>query len=370
VIGRDADRARIDVNMEQVVDVVRNMERRIEPQIPDIDNMRMPKGRSPVSIASKMWVPQPSLFAFTSNADLISDYLRLSKSRLTMFVTLSAVGAYFFAPFQFNAVALVGTIVGTTLCSAAANTINQVIEIPFDSQMARTRDRPLVRAQISPLHAMAFALASASVGTTVLYCGVNEIVAGLGLLNLFLYTCVYTPMKRFTIVNTWAGAIVGAIPPLMGWAAATGSLELGSLLFAGILYSWQFPHFNALSWNMRADYSRAGYCMMSVTNPGLCKRVALRHCVFLQLICMSAPFLEITSWIFSCSTFVLNAFFIAYAWIFYRRGDAKSSRNLFRFSLLYLPLVLIFLIISKKWGKPEEKKKTANFHSISSIVGI
>jgi len=371
-VGRDAAKmTRLDVTMQEVVDVIHELDLRTERQVPDVDNMRVPKSKSPMMMLMKMWIPQRSQFAVDSISELISAYLRLSKSRLTMFVTLSAVGGFFIAPFDFNATVLLSTIVGTTLCSGAANAINQLMEIPFDSQMARTRDRPLVRAQLSSLHALTFALVSASAGTAILYSGANGIVAGLGLANLLLYTCVYTPMKRFTIVNTWAGAVVGAIPPLMGWAAATGSLSAGSLLFAGILYSWQFPHFNALSWNMRADYSRAGYCMMSVTNPGLCKRVALRHCLFLHAICFLAPMFDVTSWFFACDSFLLNAAFTFYAWKFYRDGDAKSSRNLFRFSLIYLPAILTFLLISKKYeDKNTAKKKTENFHSISSLLGL
>lgn len=371
VIGRDADRKRIDVNLQQVVDVIQQLDKRIEKNVPDVDNMRVPKGRSPLIMSLKMWLPQESQFSYTSISDLYSAYMRLSKSRLTMFVTLSALGGYFVAPFDFTLLAFTGLVVGTTLCSGAANSINQLMEIPFDSQMARTRDRPLVRGQLTPLHAATFASVSASVGTAVLYFGVNGIVAALGFLNLLLYTGVYTPMKRFSIVNTWAGAVVGAIPPLMGWAAATGSLGAGSLLFAGVLYSWQFPHFNALSWNMRADYSRAGYCMMAVTNPGLCKRVSLRHTLFLHGICLLAPVLDVTTWFFACDSFILNAVFTFYAWRFYRDGDAKSSRNLFRFSLVYLPLILAFLLISKKRSNPEpKKKKNENFHAFSSILGI
>jgi len=261
--------------------------------------------------------------------------------------------------------------VGTTFCSASANSINQIIEVPFDSQMGRTRDRPLVRGQLSSMHAAGFAVVSASVGAAILSLGVNNIVAALGLANLVLYTCIYTPMKRFTILNTWAGAIVGAIPPIMGWAAATGSLGLGSLLMAGILYSWQFPHFNALSWNLRADYSRAGYCMMAVTNPGLCKRVALRHCVFLHALCLLAPMLDVTTWFFACDSFFLNAAFSIYAWRFYRDGDAKSARKLFLCSLWYLPVIVVFLLISKKRGLGNsDKNGHKNFHALSTVLGL
>lgn len=119
-----------------------------------------------------------------------------------------------------------------------------------------------------PAHAIGFAIVTSAVGATTLALGVNELTALLGLSNLILYTSVYTPMKRISILNTWVGSIVGAIPPLMGWAACAGTLGPGAWIMAGLLYAWQFPHFNALSWNLRPDYSRAGYRMMAVTNPG------------------------------------------------------------------------------------------------------
>ena len=106
---------------------------------------------------------------------------------------------------------------------------------------------------------MTFAAVTGAGGVLLLYTLVNPLTAELGALNLFLYTCVYTPMKRLSILNTWAGAVVGAIPPVMGWTACTGTLDPGCLIPFGVLFAWQFPHFNALSWNLRPDYSRAGY---------------------------------------------------------------------------------------------------------------
>jgi heme o synthase len=138
----------------------------------------------------------------------------------------------------------------------------------------------------SPLHAVGFAFGATTVGLGILYFGVNGLTCAIGAANLLLYTCIYTPMKRISILNTWIGSIgkkfikkysasdykhkisVGALPPVMGWTACTGDLGTGALVLAGLLYAWQFPHFNALSWNLRPDYSRAGYRMMSVTHPG------------------------------------------------------------------------------------------------------
>ena len=132
----------------------------------------------------------------------------------------------------------------------------------------------------------------------------------------------------------------------------------GAWLMGAILFSWQFPHFNALSWNLRPDYSRAGYRMMSVTDPGLCKRVALRHCVLTTVWCLSAAPLGVTSYFFTIPSLVPNLWFTYLGWRFYRDGDSNSSRKLFMFSLIHLPLVLMLMIISKKtWGKVEDADK-------------
>ncbi|CAG0926301.1 unnamed protein product, partial [Notodromas monacha] len=106
---------------------------------------------------------------------------------------------------------------------------------------------------VLPLHAVSFALASAATGFSILWFGVNGLCAGLGLFNLFLYTSVYTPLKRVSIFNTWLGSVVGAVPPVMGWVACTGALDPGACVLAALLFTWQFPHFNALSWNLRPD---------------------------------------------------------------------------------------------------------------------
>lgn len=143
--------------------------------------------------------------------------------------------------------------------------------------------------------------------------------------------------------------MVGGLPPLMGYAAATGSLDAASLILAGVLYSWQFPHFNALSWNLRADYSKAGYRMMSVTHPDLCKRVALRHSLAIVALCsVGAPALGVTNTTFAFGSLPINMMLVLLAVHFYRDGTSKSSRALFRYTLLHLPLLLLVMWVSKK----------------------
>ena len=128
---------------------------------------------------------------------------------------------------------------------------------------------------------------------------------------------------------------------------------------AAFLYSWQFPHFNALSWNLRSDYSRGGYCMMATTNPDLCRRVALRHCFALIGLCTLAPVLDLTTWTFAVDTLPLNLFMTYLGWQFYKKADSKSAKKLFRFTLLHLPLLIMLLLISKKTWHPAKKSETA-----------
>lgn len=282
-------------------------------------------------------------------------YMMLSKIRLTGLVVATAVGGYALAPGSFDPLVLIVASCGTGLLSCAANSINQYFEVPFDSQMARTKNRVLVRKLISPLHAVMFAGVCGATGIGILAVGTNHLTAFLGALNLALYTSVYTPMKRASIANTWLGSIVGAIPPVMGWTACTGTLDPGALLLGGLLFAWQFPHFNALSWNLRGDYSRAGYRMMSVTNPALCRRTTLQYSLVIVMLSTLAPVIDLTTWTFAVDSLPLNAYLVYLSWKFFRKADSNSSRKLFRYSLIHLPALMMLLLISKKhYSKKEE----------------
>ncbi|XP_003466363.1 protoheme IX farnesyltransferase, mitochondrial [Cavia porcellus] len=291
--------------------------------------------------------------------DLPGILARLSKIKLTALVVSTTSAGFALAPGPFDWPCFLLASLGTGLASCAANSINQFFEVPFDSNMNRTKNRPLVRGQISPLLAVSFAACCAVPGVALLTWGVNPLTGALGVFNIFLYTCCYTPLKRMSIANTWVGAVVGAIPPVMGWTAATGSLDAGALLLGGILYSWQFPHFNALSWGLREDYSRGGYCMMSVTHPGLCRRVALRHCLALVGLCIAAPVLDVTTWAFPLVSLPINLYISYLGFRFYKDADRKSSRKLFFCSLWHLPLLLLLMLTCKRRPGREEDKGDA-----------
>ncbi|NXK90160.1 COX10 protein, partial [Formicarius rufipectus] len=295
---------------------------------------------------------------------------RLSKIKLTALVVSTASAGFAMAPVPFDLTCFLLASLGTGLASCAANSINQFFEVPFDSNMNRTKNRPLVRGQISPLLAVGFAASCAVPGIALLALGVNPLTGALGAFNIFLYTCCYTPMKRISIANTWVGAVVGAIPPVMGWTAATGSLDAGALLLGGILYSWQFPHFNALSWGLREDYSRGGYCMMSVTHPGLCRRVALRHCLALLGLSTVAPVLGITTWTFPVVSLPINLYISYLGFRFYRDADRSSSRRLFFCSLWHLPMLLLVMFTCKKPVLEKEDKSDLLGEGPGRAVGM
>ncbi|NXN80472.1 COX10 protein, partial [Bombycilla garrulus] len=300
--------------------------------------------------------------------DLPGILARLSKIKLTALVVSTTSAGFAMAPVPFELSCFLLASLGTGLASCAANSINQFFEVPFDSNMNRTKNRPLVRGQISPLLAVCFAASCGIPGIALLTLGVNPLTGALGAFNIFLYTCCYTPLKRMSIANTWVGAVVGAIPPVMGWTAATGSLDAGALLLGGILYSWQFPHFNALSWGLREDYSRGGYCMMSVTHPGLCRRVALRHCLALIGLSTVAPVLGITTWTFPVISLPINLYISYLGFRFYRDADRSSSRKLFFCSLWHLPMLLLVMFTCKKSVLEKEDKGDLSVGSHETAV--
>ncbi|EJW78450.1 protoheme IX farnesyltransferase [Wuchereria bancrofti] len=292
--------------------------------------------------------PEDGWYVIQQNG-LLKSYLQLSKARLTAMVTTTTVSGFIMAPVDLSLSPLMACTIGTALLSASANTFNHLLETPYDAQMRRTQSRLLVVHRFSPFHAVGFALSTAVVGIATLWTGCNPLTAALGLLNAFLYAGVYTPMKRYSIGCTWVGAVVGAMPPLMGYAGATGSIQPASLVLAALLYCWQFPHFNALSWNLRADYTRAGYRVMCAVNQRLCRFTSLRwySAIILLLCSLGAPSANLTKWFFAVESLPFNGLLLYLSYKFYRHPDAKTSRTLFHYTLLHLPLIMMLMTVSK-----------------------
>lgn len=306
---------------------------------------------------------------------IFTTYLSLSKPRLSFLVVLTATAAYSLYPVpgllapaatatpSLSTLTLLFLTTGTALCSASANAFNMLMEPKYDAQMSRTRNRPLVRKLISTRGATIFAVACGVVGTGALYYGVGPTTAFLGFANIFLYAGVYTPMKRMSVLNTWVGAIVGGIPPLMGWTAAAsqyahdgtweellfGENSAGGWLCAGLLFAWQFPHFNSLSWAIRDEYKNAGYRMLAWVNPAQNGRVALRYAVLMFPVCIGLSYCGITDWSFIVTSSAINGWMVVKAWHFWKAdGHKGTARGLFWASVWHLPIVMVLAMAQKK----------------------
>lgn len=188
---------------------------------------------------------------------LIGLYKQLAKHNLSVLVTLTATTGLALSPLPLSIPLLFSLTSGTYLVSAAANTYNQLLESPMDAQTPRTRNRPLVARAISPVHAFIFAVTCTVMGTTILYFGCNGTTAALGVGNLILYSAVYTPLKRFTILNTWVGSIVGGLPPLMGWAATGAGLGITREMPLQIWWPTWFG--NMMGWQNNSQGQGDGY---------------------------------------------------------------------------------------------------------------
>jgi protoheme IX farnesyltransferase len=286
----------------------------------------------------------------------IKIYKDLSKFNLSALVVATAFAGYMCAGVAVNPVVLGATCVGTMLCSSSANTFNQWVEIERDAKMMRTRARPLPSRRCTPNQALSFGVLAGSAGVSTLYLFTNPVVAGIGAANIFLYAGPYTFSKPRTELNTWAGAVVGALPPLMGWAAASGGTVMvpDALALAGLLYLWQFPHFFALAWVHRADYARGLFQMVPVNDPTGERTAGLisRYSLYLTAFPPAVASLGLTSSMFAVEGTAANLYLLYLARRFSQDRSEKNARSVFFCSLWYLPVLLAaFVFHSRMWAQ-------------------
>jgi len=280
----------------------------------------------------------------------IRDYKQLSKLRLSALVTFTASAGFIAGSGEsIDWWKFLWTNLGTFGAAACANTLNQLYEIHNDKLMTRTWNRPLPTGRIGRLHAALFALVCGATGIYILNETTNSLTALLGVTNILLYAGMYTPLKQVTIWNTWVGAVVGAVPPLMGWAAASGGLDVGATILASMLFSWQIPHFLALAWLCKDDYFRGGFRMMPFLDPAgrRTATAAVRHCVYLLPLGYVAYLAGMATEPFAWEAGLLTAGMGFRAVQFYNNPVQSSARSLFRISLLYLPLLMVCLIVHR-----------------------
>lgn len=281
-----------------------------------------------------------------------ADFLELTKPRIAVLVLVTvAIGGFVAAPLAPDYGVLASAIVGTALVAGGASVFNQLVERTIDAKMHRTQDRPLPAGRVRPGEAFTLATLMSVSGIVYLAMTTNLLATSLAALSLVLYAGVYTPMKRYTPLNTAVGAVPGALPPVIGWAAIDGRLSVGALILFMIVYLWQFPHFFAIAWLYREDYARGGLKMLPTSKRG-------RRTTGIQVVAYSLALLPVslapTIWSLASPVYFWAALlcglqFLGYAlWFAYRRTD-RNARLLLWASLIYLPSVLGFWMLDKIW---------------------
>lgn len=279
-----------------------------------------------------------------------SDFPELVKSRLTTLV-LMTTGAGFclgWGP-ETSFWSLFNVILGTGGVAAGAAVLNELLEIDPDSKMERTRDRPLPAGRIHPQDALFIGGLLSGLGLAYLFMVVNPISALLAGGTLLIYLFLYTPLKRISAWNTVVGAIPGALPPTIGWAAATGNLSTEIGLFFGLQFCWQMPHFLAIAWLFREDYARGGFTMITARDPSGKKTsfYSLLHTLALIPLTYAVFQFGDANWVFLGGGLVLAMLYLKPAIQFFRQPNDTTARPLFLMSLIYLPTLYLVAILDR-----------------------
>jgi heme o synthase len=278
------------------------------------------------------------------------DYITLTKPELTFLSVLTALAGYYLGSGGvFLGAGLFHTLLGTAMVGGGSGALNQYIERRFDAQMKRTENRPLPSGRITPLEALLFGLFLALGGTAYLVLTVNVLTGLLAAITCVTYISLYTPLKRLTPMATLIGGIPGALPPVMGWTAATNEISSPALILFGILYFWQMPHFLSLAWMYRKDYARAGYRLLAVVDASGTQTgaQALFHtCVLIpvSLLLVSGAGAGL---FYGVSAIVLGGGFLGFALILKRRRTSVAARRLFFASLAYLPALMLAMVLDR-----------------------
>jgi protoheme IX farnesyltransferase len=274
-------------------------------------------------------------------------YLELTKPRiLSMVLVTTTVGFYLGSGGAMDGRAWLSALLGIGLATGGAAALNNYLERESDAAMERTRRRALPSGAVTPNEALLLGTLLVLAGVLFLAWRVNLLAAFLVLLAAFLYVLVYTPMKRLTWLNTSIGAVPGAIPPMAGWAAATGDIGLGAWIVFAVLFLWQHPHFYAIAWIYRDEYRRAGFKMLPPRDPAGARafRHVLVYCALLIVASLQPATLGLTGGVYLAGVVLLGFAFGAFGWQLFLSGSLADARRLLRASVVYLPLWLLLTV--------------------------
>jgi protoheme IX farnesyltransferase len=280
------------------------------------------------------------------------DFVTLTKPRLNFLVLITTLaGMYLGAPEGVPLAILVHGLVGTALVAGGAAALNQVWERETDSLMRRTRLRPIAGGRLRIADGTWFGILLAGTGLVELAWEVNTLSAAVAAATLVSYVLVYTPLKKRTSLATLIGAVPGALPPVIGWAAATGTISIPAIVLFGIVFLWQMPHFLAIAWLYRDDYEHAGIPLLPVLEPDGRRtgQQALLYAAALWPVSLLPAVVGIADAPYSIVATVLGFGLIALSALFARDRTTKTARHLFLYSITYLPLLWAALVIDRLW---------------------
>ena len=282
----------------------------------------------------------------TYNANL-RDFLALGKPSVTIMVIITAGGGLWLAPGHIGWRRMLAALVGTVMVVMAANALNCYLERESDKHMARTKNRPLPAGRMAPMAALWFGVTFAVISIPMLTLLVNPVTGFLATSALIMYVWIYTPMKRLSPQALMVGAVPGALPPLMGWTAVTGRVELPGLVLFGILFVWQLPHFVAITVYRRQEYERAGIkTLMGMHGEGMAKAYIIFWTLALLPVSLLLVPLDFAGYIYLGIASVLGIIFIVWAF----RGLTTENlgrwaRNFFLYSLVYMTVLMAAIVI-------------------------
>ena len=278
----------------------------------------------------------------------IEDFYELTKPRLSFLSVVTAIIGYLSANPSRDFGVLISLLAGTSLAAGGSAVLNQWLEHDADGKMVRTRERAIPAGRIQPFHALVYGLSLSILGCFILLLGTNFLASTLTATTIATYVFLYTPLKRVTTWNTIIGAIPGALPPLIGWAAAAGQISLLGWILFTILFLWQMPHFFAIAWTYRKDYAQGGFVMLSNAD-ATGRKVALQSFVFCLALVVSSllpVLIGEASWIYGIIAIAAGIYILRPAINFLNaRQRDMAARKLFFASIFYLPTLLLPLVL-------------------------
>lgn len=299
-----------------------------------------------------MSTPAATVIPSSTVSSRLRDYVEIAKPRIAVMVLFTVcVGYVLGSEGVWQPLTLLHACLGVGLAATASNALNQVIERHSDARMRRTRNRPLPTGRLQTSEVLVFGLALALISTAYLFYFVNTITAFLTLSTIALYAGAYTPLKQRTAFCTAVGAVPGALPPVLGWAASGAPLDWRALALFAILFVWQFPHFLAIAWIYREDYSGAGLKMLPANGRrGVVGMIAVAYALILIPISLLPRHLGVTGNVYWLTALLLGVMYAVAAVQFLWKENDAMARRLLRASFIYLPILLLVLTADHLWS--------------------